>query len=436
MQANEKRSFSKDIASVFGSNVFAIFNALLIDIVLSRQLGPEGRGLYSSILVVPVIVSAFVLLGIRRSAVYHLGRKEFDANRIVSAIISISALTSILAVVLSLIGYIVINTEGLTPFMVILSLLSIPLKLFLVYSGGIYIGIENFKRSNLLNWLPLLLNLMGILVFVSLIKWDVTGALLALFISNLGVAIFTLKHLASNFTIRLKYDVELWRKLIGMGFVFAFAMVVMQLNYRIDILLLQELANVREVGFYSLGVAISDKLWQLPTAVGIVVMSRAAGTRQFEKLDKEIAALLRVSFLIVLVAAILLWFVIPYLIPAFFGQSFSPSSAMVQLMLPGIVMFAVVRILSGRFAGAGEPRSLIGLFIPALIINVVLNLIWIPKYGGLGAAMATNVSYSFGAIGMMVLFSLKSHMSLFDIMRFQKSDFGLIRNIFKRRIKL
>lgn len=114
MQTDEKRSLSKDIAGVFGSNVFAIINALLIDVVLSRQLGPEGRGLYASILVVPLIVSAFVLMGIRRSAVLHLGKKEYSPDRIVSAIFSIFLITSLVAVVLTFIGFLSVDTKGLS----------------------------------------------------------------------------------------------------------------------------------------------------------------------------------------------------------------------------------------------------------------------------------------------------------------------------------
>lgn len=319
--------------------------------------------------------------------------------------------------------------------MIIIALVSVPLKLFIVYSGGIYIGIENFKRSNRLNWLPLILNLVGVILFVVVIEWHVTGALLALLLSNMAVAFITMLHLKKSFNIRFQKDLELWRKLIATGLVFAIAMVVMQLNYRIDILLLQWLSSLHEVGFYSLSVAISDKLWQLPTAVGIVVMSRASVTLDKERLDKDVAALLRISFLIVLLAAIILWFVVPYLIPLLFGQKFLPSASIVQLMLPGIVMFVVVRILSGRFAGAGEPKYLIALFVPALIINVALNLLWIPKYGVMGAAMATNVSYTLGAIGMLILFSVKTHVSFLDLVRYQKSDFELVTNVFRRRFR-
>ena len=427
-----RRSFLKDISSVFASNILAIVSALLIDIVLSRQLGPEGRGLYASILVVPLIVTSFVMLGIRRSAVYHLGKKIFDADRTVSGILSLLIITSILAVLISGIAFLILLPKGLTWIMAILALISIPVKLILVYSGGIYIGNEDFKRSNLQVWLPLVYDLLGILLFVALLKWSVSGALLALFLANLLVSVMSLRYLSKAFKIRISWDKEVISGLAKIGITYAVAVVIMQLNYRVDILLLQELSTMKEVGYYSLGVAISDKLWQLPSAIGLVVMSRSANVDDTGRLDRDVAKLVRISFLIVLLSAIVLWVLIPYLLPLFYGIKFAPSIGVVRLMLPGIIMFVIVRILSGRFAGSGQPKLLIGLFVPVLLVNIILNLFWIPTYGSLGAAMATNVSYTLGAIGILILFSVKMKIPFLELILYRRSDFDFVNKLTTR----
>ncbi len=430
-----RRSFSGDISGVFASNILGIGSALLIDIIISRQLGPEGRGLYTSVIVVPLIVTSFVMLGIRRSAVYHLGKKVFNDDRTVSGVMSLLVITSILAVLVSGIALLFMVPKGLTPLMALLAMLSIPVKLILVYSGGVYIGREDFKRSNLQVWLPLLYNLAGIIVFVVLIKWSVNGALLALFLANLAVALKSLHYLSGIYKIRISWDKEVLNSLVKIGVVYALAVVIMQLNYRVDILLLQKLSTLKQVGYYSLGVSISDKLWQLPSAIGLVVMSRSANVTDTSRLDRDVAKLVRVSFLVVFLASLVLWLVIPYLLPLLFGVKFIPSIGVVRLMLPGILMFVIVRILSGRFAGAGEPKILISLFVPVLLVNIILNLFWIPQYGGLGAAMATNVSYTLGAIGMLVIFSVKMHIPFTEVVLYKRSDFDFVKNKLKRFLK-
>ncbi|MBK7030312.1 MAG: oligosaccharide flippase family protein [Bacteroidales bacterium] len=427
-----QRSLFRDISGVFGSNLLALLNAFMVDIVLSRQLGPEGRGLYAAILVVPLIMVSFALIGIRRSAVYHLGKKTFDDNRTVSGVLSLLLITSVIAILFSGIAFFWLKPQGMTLWMGLITLLSVPVKLILVYTGGIYIGKEDFKRSNLQVWLPHFFNLLGILLFVYFIRWEVTGALLALFISNLVVALISLSYILKKFRVRLYYDKVVIKSLAGMGIVYALAVVVMQLNYRVDLILLQQLSTIKEVGYYSLGVAISDKLWQLPNAIGLVVMSRSANATDETALNRDVASLLRQSFLLVLFVAVLLWLVIPWLLPLLFGEQFGPSIAIVRWMLPGILMFVVVRILMGRFAGQGQPLMLIMVFVPALLINVLLNFLWIPDYGGIGAAWASNVSYSIGAVVLLMVFSLKMKIPLKEILLFQAKDFKVIQTIRKK----
>jgi O-antigen/teichoic acid export membrane protein len=427
-----QRSFLKDISSVFGSNILALFNALLVDIVISRQLGPEGRGLYTSILVVPLIVVSFALLGIRRSAVYHLGQKTYDENRTVSGILTLMIITSLVGMLVSGIALRIMHPPGLSIGMLVLVLLSIPVKLILIYSGGIYIGKEDFRKSNLQVWLPQFLNFLGIILFTVLLRWDVLGALLSLFISTLLVALASLSNLNRRYSISIRFDREVLGSLARLGFIYAIATVVMQLNYRVDIMLLQKLSVMKEVGYYSLGVAISDKLWQLPSAIGLVVMSRSANTTDEGKLNLDVARLLRLTFLLVLAVSILIWLIIPWLLPLVFGEKFMPSVAIVRWMLPGILMFAIVRILSGRFAGKGEPFILICIFVPALLLNILLNFIWIPAYGGVGAAWASNVSYSAGAIALLTIFSIRMHIPFREILRYRSTDFTFLKNYIQR----
>jgi O-antigen/teichoic acid export membrane protein len=207
----------------------------------------------------------------------------------------------------------------------------------------------------------------------------------------------------------------------------------MQLNYRVDLLLLQKLSSLKEVGYYSLGVAISDKLWQLPSAIGIVVMSRTANASDESALNSDVARLLRLSFLLVLIVAIILWIIIPWLLPLIFGQRFIPSIAIVRWMLPGILMFVIARILMGRFAGQGQPMLLIGIFVPVLILNVLLNLVFIPLHGGVGASWASSISYSAGAIAILLVFSVKMKVPFKEIICFRKSDFSMIQRFVKNR---
>lgn len=429
-----QRSIAKDISGVLGSNVFAVLMGFLIDVIISRQLGPDGRGLYALVLMVPMIVVSFTMMGVRRSSVYHIGKHLYNDDRTVSGVLQVLMITSALAMLFSGLSFLYFKPQGLTVILVLLVVSSIPVRLVLIYAGGIYLGKEQFSRSNLLNWFPLLLNLAGVLLFVATLHWSVAGALLAIFVSNFLVAAISLKHLFNEYKISFKPDKEVVWSLVKLGIVYALALLIMQLNYKIDILLLQKLSSLDQVGYYSLGVAISDKLWLLPTAMGVVVLSRTANMLDEKALNMQVAKLLRISYIVVFIAAAIIWFSIPYLLPFIFGNKFIPSVEIVRALLPGIVIFVLPMILNSRFAGIGQPIILIVIFFPALIINILLNLLWIPHYGAIGAAWASNVSYSLGAITLLIVYSVKMHVPFREIFRFQRSDFDLISNFLRKKL--
>ncbi len=121
----------------------------------------------------------------------------------------------------------------------------------------------------------------------------------------------------------------------------------------------------------------------------------------------------------------------PYILPAIWGEKFQPSVLIIQYILPGILFISIYRVLSSRLAGIGKPQISIYVFLPALIVNVLLNLWWIPLYGAFGAVLATNVSYTLGTIAYIFVYSRIVHMPVLKIFEFQKSDFAFLKEIRK-----
>jgi O-antigen/teichoic acid export membrane protein len=227
----------------------------------------------------------------------------------------------------------------------------------------------------------------------------------------------------------LKIHKEIILALLKLGLLFSVSFFIIQLNYRIDILLIEKLRDSAEVGLYSIGASIAEQLWQLPLAISIVVFSRSASASDQKEMTTMTTVLLRLSFLFAVFAAVVMFFLVPYLVPLIFGEEYIPSIRIIQLILPGIIMVVIFRILSGHIAGIGKPEWTLYIFLPALAINVLLNLLWIPSYGGEGAAMATNVSYSLGSLAYMVAYSRIVKIPLKEMLRFRASDFTQIKQM-------
>ncbi len=75
-----------------------------------------------------------------------------------------------------------------------------------------------------------------------------------------------------------------------------------------------------------------------------------------DELNSDVARIIRISFLLALLGAIILFFIAPFIIPLLYGKAFIPSIEIVQMILPGILLFIVFRILNSRLAGMGKPE--------------------------------------------------------------------------------
>ncbi|HTX87875.1 MAG TPA: oligosaccharide flippase family protein [Bacteroidales bacterium] len=429
-----KRSYFRDILSVFGSNITVTVSNLLIGVLLSRILGAAGFGIYSSTLVVPLIVISLTQLGIRRSTMYHISSGKILEDNIVSAMVILLILTSFLTILISGLVYLFSESRTSDPRIIILIMFTIPLVLCNIFAGGVFLGKQEILRANILNAGPTLMNLVFIVVFVWILKLSVVGAFLALFLGNLVMFFYVFYVIRKSYRITWKYHEKIMKSMVKLGVVFALSVFVMQLNYRVDILLLKRLSTLTQIGIYSLATQIAEQLWHIPYAIEAIVLTRSAAEPDENLAHRTVASIARVSFLIGLAGCIVIYFLAPPLIPLVFGKDFTGSVPLIQMILPGVLLLVVFRILNSRLAGMGKPQIAIFTFIPALILNVILNLIWIPGHGAMGAVWSTNASYAVGTIIFLTVYLRRTKMSLYELVRFRKSDFYFLKN-FKNRIK-
>src|SRR5690606_3309352 len=98
-------------------------------------------------------------------------------------------------------------------------------------------------------------------------------------VTTLLTAVITL--LFSVFIIRklintkFTYEKGISKSLIGKGIIYAVALFVLNLNYKIDIIFLERLTNAKNVGLYSIGTSLSELIWQIPAAMGMVLFSKS-----------------------------------------------------------------------------------------------------------------------------------------------------------------
>ncbi len=404
-------------------------------IILPRLLNPNSLGRLNSLIALAAIVYSFAFLGMRSSLVMHLGKKKFEQQQILSAIAYIFLLSTILSTLALLFFFFFLSNDQFPLLIVLLVFLINPFEFMISYMQGYNLAMSRYGNFNRLKWVPKLVYLLAILLFVGGLGWNIRGALLAIIISNLITILIYLRMYGGalpGFRTRT-IPVKVIKSLVGFGSLYAVAFLVTRLNHKIDILILKRMCDISEVGFYSLGANVAETIWQVPIAIGVVLMTRSARQSNESVATGEVCASLRISLLVVLFAAIILYLAAPLLVNILFGERYSASIPIIRTILPGILFFVILKILNSQFIGTGKPQLTMIALIPALLINIVLNILFIPSYKGIGAAMATNLSYFSASFLLLIVYSRTFKTGLLEIFRYRKSDFAFIRKIRLRR---
>jgi O-antigen/teichoic acid export membrane protein len=96
------------------------------------------------------------------------------------------------------------------------------------------------------------------------------------------------------------------------------------------------------------------------------------------------------------------------LIQLIYSLTFINAYLPMLALLPGVVLLGAAKVLTNEIAGRGYPQYNSLSAGTAFILTVVFDLILIPRYGILGAALASSISYTvsfFASVGFYLMIS-------------------------------
>jgi PST family polysaccharide transporter len=171
---------------------------------------------------------------------------------------------------------------------------------------------------------------------------------------------------------------------------------------RVDQVMLGMMLDKRSVGVFSAAVSLTEALYFLPSAIRMVVLPLLTKLRLGDRsrYERVFAIYLNVSLFYSLLVALLMQFVAPFVIPLLFGHQFVESIRILQIHVLGFCFVASGTAQSAWYVNIHRGDILLKRTVAGLACNIGLNLFLIPRYGPVGAAWSTVVSFfvsSFGA---------------------------------------
>ncbi len=195
---------------------------------------------------------------------------------------------------------------------------------------------------------------------------------------------------------------------------------------RIDQVMIGSMLGDADLGIYSVAVKLSEAWYFLPMIITSSVFPAILKARKksrelyLARMQKLYDVFTWLTIPIAIITALLS----PYIIGILFGDEFIQASLVLSILIfSGVFVFLGVAsskyLVSENQTKTSFYRTFIG-----LIINIVLNIILIPKYGITGSAIATLISYAFASC-VANLFFKESRIIFF----MQTRSFNIVRII-------
>jgi len=429
------KTLAKGSFIVFIGIFFAKIFSIGYRIIIARSLDPELYGLFSLALLVSgllVIFSKFGLTGgVLRFIPFFRGKDRPDkAEYIFKFSLGVLSLSSIAVGILLFIfsesiAVGIFGNPGLTFFLQIFSI-TIPLTIILDLFLSVILAFEKVEWHSFIY--NILLNFVKIVSLVVLVILGFTvNAIVFSYLLGIAVSLiaayFVVRKIMMNFVVKKEPSEEekkdSRRKLFSYSWPLLFFGFTWQIFHWTDSFLIGYFRGAVEVGFYNAAIPIA-MLFNLTSALFIQLFfpyvtkaySKSGKTEVIKELSKQVGKWI---FIINLPLLLLMLLFPGAFIDLLFGEQYLAAENALRLLAVGMLINSVFIVSDRLISMIGKTKVILIDILAVSAINIVLNIIFIQKYGITGAALSTMISFII--LNLLFVVQSKYYLSIIPIRR-------------------
>lgn len=370
-------------------NVLALIIPLVTTPYISRIMGAEKIGIYSYAYSIATYFGLFILLGLNNYGNRTIASVRDDKDKLSKTFCSIYAMQlimSLFVIIIYILYTLFLSSDRLMAWTQLIYLISVSLDI-----NWFFFGMEQFKLTVSRNTIIKILNLIFIFVLVKnqsdlyiygLIM--VCGPLLSQLILWLFIKKYIIFRRVSlnDVYVHVKPNLILFIPVIAIS-----------LYTIMDRVMLGMMSSMTEVGYYE----NSNKLTQIPvmaiSSLGTVMLPRISNMISNGRKEESIRYIQKSLILSILLSTSMafgLCAVSNEFIPIFYGNGFGKCKNVISILVLSSIFISWANVIRTQYLIPNKKDKIyiVSVFLGA-IVNVIINLILIPKLMSIGAAIGT-----------------------------------------------
>jgi O-antigen/teichoic acid export membrane protein len=380
------------------SSVAGFVLGFFFTMYVARHLGAEGFGVLAFALAFTAIFGVLTDIGLQTLMIREIARDRTLARKYLGNIAVLKIFLVIITFGLIALAINLLHYPAETIKVVYLIALSVVFNAFSTMFYGVFRAYERMEFEALGGVLSGGLLLAGALWAIGH-DFSISGFALIYFIASAITLGYGVIISAWKFVLpRVEIDVKFWKQTLKEAWPFALIVAFGTLYFSIDSVMLSSMKGNEAVGWYNAAYRLIYALLFIPTAYfGAVfpIMSR------FHITSKDFLRFIyERSFKYMLILGVPIGvgttILASKIILLIFGVGYVNSTIALQILVWSMVFIFVNGVFGQLFYSVNKQLAATCIIIGSALLNVVLNVILIPRYSLTGASIATVITMSIG----------------------------------------
>ncbi len=419
---NTASKIAKESTITFSGLVYGNVNRYLYTVLLARWVGAEFLGIYSMANAIMLIAEVLGKMGLETGVMRFISRlnPEADTEKIQKLIASALKMTIAFSLVI-MVGLIIssdfivtqiLNESPLLISVIIVFAIAIPFNALTLVSAFATQGFKRLKYKTLVTQFlnpTLLLGSMVMCYWFVSTESAVMVPMLLTGIVGFFVMLSVLKKvsgMSNNQIVKSKFDISL----LKYSYPLMFVTILQTFMHWMDILMLGYFTDATTVGLYHPAARTAGLLQALLLSF-ISTQFHGAGDRA--KMDHTYKLVSR-WLLICAIPISAVFIIFPGKVLLLFGPEYLPSAKILVILTGATFIQAVLGAAGPALSMSGHTKLVLWNTIGAFVLNFGLNIFLIPKYGIVGAAIATLISLTILGFARIIEVQIILRMNFID----------------------
>jgi O-antigen/teichoic acid export membrane protein len=385
---------AKNTGVLFVSTIITFILGFLYMIYIARYLGPEVYGILSFAIAFTIIFGILADLGLSQLMVRELSRDKSLASKYLGNTIVMKIIASIITFLLIILIVNLIHETIINMVVIYLIALSVLINSFSQIFYSVFQSYEKMEFLGIGSVLSSIL-LFSFALLAMYYKFDVVFFAFIYLLVSIIILVFNMTICFWKFILpRKEIDLNFWKFVLLESIFFVLTGVFTQIYFNIDSVMLSLMISNEAVGFYTAAYKLIFILLSIPSVLIISLfplMSKHFQSAQ-NILKLEYEKIFKFLFILALFLFLFGFIFADKIILIIYGSNYIPSIRALQILI-FVLPIIFLTYLFGTLLGAINKQRFVAIVTgTSAVLNIILNILLIPKFSYFGASFATVIT--------------------------------------------